>query len=134
MSRKVARDELFKLVFELCFVKPENTQTYEDFLQDNELDEENLIFINEIYLGVVDKFEELKDLISNNMTGYTLDRLFKVDYAILLIATYELYFHKKTPQNIIANEAVEFAKKYSTEKSYSFINAIISNLIKNLDK
>ena len=66
-----------------------------------------------------------------NIKGYTLDRLFKVDLAILIMATYELKFYKQNSVKIVANEAVELAKKYSTEKSYSFINAVVASIAKN---
>lgn len=130
MSRKVARDTLFKMVFELCFHKAEESLTYEEFLSNNSLESDNLDFIKEMYIGIVNNLEELTEIVSKNIKGYTIDRLFKVDLAILLIATYELTFYKQTPANVVANEAVELAKKYSTEKSYSFINGVIASLIK----
>ena len=131
MSRKVARETLFKMVFELCFHKPEESQTYEEFLSDPQLEEQNFNFVKVMYEGVVNNYDELINTISQNIKGYTVERLFKVDLAILLIATYELRYYKQTPNNIIANEAVELAKKFSTEKSFSFINGVVANLIKN---
>lgn len=132
MSRKSARDWVFKLVFELCFMKPEESGTYEAFLENNDLSGENLTFVKDMYEGVVAQFEPLTQLISAHIKGYTLDRLYKVDLAILMVSFYEIGFYKQTPVNIVANEAVELAKKYSTEKSYGFINAVISDYIKSL--
>lgn len=131
MSRILARDTIFKLTFELCFHKPEDSVYYEELLADNNLDEENLKFVKEFYEGIVEHFSELKEIVSNNIKGYTLDRLFKVDLAILIMATYELKFYKQNSVKIVANEAVELAKKYSTEKSYSFINAVVASIAKN---
>ena len=91
---------------------------------------ENFNFIKDIYLGVVNEYTNLIDIIAKNTKGYTVERLFKVDLAILLIASYEIKYYKQTPVNIVANEAVELAKKYSTEKSYSFINAVIGSIAK----
>lgn len=130
MSRILARDTIFKLTFELCFHAPEDSVYFEEFLSDNNLDEENLAFVKEFYAGIVEHFDELVSTVSNNIKGYTIDRIFKVDLAILIMATYELKFYKNTPVKIVANEAVELAKKYSTEKSYSFINAVIANIAK----
>lgn len=131
MSRISARDTIFKLTFGLCFHKPEDGRPYEDFLSENKLDEENLAFVKEFYEGIIEHFDELKQIVANNIKGYTIDRIFKVDLAILIVATYELKFYKKNSVNIVANEAVELAKKYSTEKSYSFINAVIASIAKN---
>lgn len=131
MSRKQARDIVFKMVFELCFHNPEDSQTYEEFVQQDVLEQENKQFVTDIYTGIVNNYNDLLNIITNNIKGYTIERLFKVDLAILLIASYEIFYYKQTPNNIIANEAVELAKKYSTDKSYSFINGVIANLIKN---
>ena len=134
MSRILAREAVFKLTFELCFHKPEDSCYYEEILkdEDNSLDQVNMEFVKNIYEGIVEHFDELKDIVSKSITGYTIDRVYKVDLAILIVATYELKYYKKNNINIVANEAVELAKKYSTEKSYSFINAIIANIAKNI--
>ncbi len=131
MSRILARETIFKLTFELCFHNPEDGCYYEEMLSENKLDEDNLVFVKEFYEGIVEHFAELKEIVSKNIKGYTLDRLFKVDLAILIMATYELKFYKQNSVNIVANEAVELAKKYSTEKSYSFINAVVASIANN---
>lgn len=132
MGRILARDAIFKLTFELCFHKPEDSCYYEELLKENNFDSENLEFIKEFYEGIVEHFDELNEIVGNNIVGYTLDRLFKVDLAILIVATYELKYYKKNNVQIVANEAVELAKKYSTDKSYSFINAVVASIAKNI--
>ncbi len=131
MSRILARESIFKLTFELCFHKPEDSCYYEEFLKENNLDEENLAFVRSFYEGIVEHFEDLKEIVAKNIKGYTLDRLFKVDLAILIMASYELKYYKENSVSIVANEAVELAKKFSTEKSYSFINAVVASIAKN---
>ncbi len=130
MSRIMARDIIFKLTFELCFHKPEEGVLFEEFLKDNPLDQENVNFVKAFYTGIIEHYDEILDIISKNIKDYTIDRLFKVDLAILIVATYELKFDNSNPVKIVANEAVELAKKYSTEKSYSFINAVIASIAK----
>lgn len=133
MTRKKARDFLFKLIFELEFAKPEHSATYDNFLLElTEEDEQNdnVLFIKDIYTGVIGNYDEVLSLISNNITGYSQDRVFKLDLAILIFAVYEIKFYKKTPVKIVINEAIELAKKYSTDKSYAFINSALSNIIK----
>ena len=134
MSRKAARELVFTMVFELCFHKPEDSTTYEEFLKENQLSEENKAFVQEIYTGVVNHFDELTEQISKHIKGYTLDRLFKVDLAILLLSFYEILYYSSTPQTVVANEAVELAKKFSTDKSYGFINAVIASFINSLQQ
>ena len=129
MSRKVARNELFKLVFEVCF-QDKSEVLFDEFLDNETLSEENKNFVKEIYAGIMDSKDELLQDISKYIKGYTIDRLFKVDLAILLIAFYELKY-QNTDTKIVVNEAVELAKKYSTQKSYSFINGVLASFIKD---
>lgn len=128
MSRKVARNELFKLVFEVCF-QDHSEFLFDEFLENEQISEENKTFVKEIYCGIMENKQELLDEISKYIKGYTIDRLFKVDLSILLIAFYELKY-QNTDVKIVVNEAVELAKKYSTQKSYSFINGVLASYIK----
>ena len=128
MSRKKSRELLFKMVFELCFQKPEGVD--EDLFALDSLDEENKEFILSMYEGIKNNFDEIVSVVEKHLKGYTLDRVFKIDLAILIMAVYEIKYVKETPINVVINEAVELAKKYSTEKSYSFINGVLANVVK----
>lgn len=130
MSRRVARNELFKLVFEVCF-QDHSEILFDEFLENETIDDENKSFVKEIYSGIMENKQQLLDDISKYLKGYTVERLFKVDLAILLIAFYEIKF-QNTDSKIVVNEAVELAKKYSTPKSYSFVNGVLASLIKDI--
>ena len=129
MSRKMARDWLFKLTFELCF-QDQSDVLFDEFLSDENLNDENKQFVKDIYSGVVEEKEDLLKDISKYLKGFTIDRVFKVDLAILILAFYEIK-HGTSDAKIVVNEAVELAKKYSTPKSYSFINGVIASYIKD---
>ena len=61
-----------------------------------------------------------------------IDRIYKIDLAILVLATFELKFSsEKLSASAIINEAVELSKKYSTDKSYSFINGVLAKVVKD---
>ena len=128
MSRKKSRELLFKMVFELCFQNPEGVD--EDLFALESLDEENKEFVLSMYNGIKNNFNEIVGVVEKHLKGYTLDRVFKVDLAILIMAVYEIKYVKETPINVVINEAVELAKRYSTEKSYSFINGVLANVVK----
>ena len=129
MSRKMARDWLFKLTFELCFQDQSNV-LFDEFLSDENLNDENKQFVKDIYSGIVEEKEDILKDISKYLKGFTIDRVFKVDLAILILAFYEIK-HGTSDAKIVVNEAVELAKKYSTPKSYSFINGVIASYIKD---
>ena len=129
MSRKMARDWLFKLTFELCF-QDQSDVLFDEFLSDENLNDENKQFVKDIYSGIVEEKEDILKDISKYLKGFTIDRVFKVDRAILILAFYEIK-HGTSDAKIVVNEAVELAKKYSTPKSYSFINGVIASYIKD---
>lgn len=130
MSRRVARETCFKLVFEYEFLKEKNELTLEEFLSQAELEPEDKEFIGSIYNGILENFEEIKTIIEKHLNGYVLARIFKVDLSILMLAVYELKYDKSLPPAVVINEAVELAKKFSTDKSYSFINGVLASIQK----
>lgn len=126
MSRKKSREYSFRVVFEKFFHEPEIEFEDEEFA----VAEEDREFVNSLVGGVNVHYDEILSIIKENSEGYDLDRIYKVDLAILVLAIYELLYDKSTPQNVVINEAVELAKKYSTEKSYSFVNGVLAKVIK----
>jgi len=73
--------------------------------------------------------EEIDGIISKNSTGWDIDRLVKMDKDILRIALCEMLYIKETPMKVVVDEALELAKKYSTDDSASFINGILAKVI-----
>lgn len=78
---------------------------------------------------VIDNEEKIDALIVKSAPKYSIDKISKVDVAILRVAIYELIFEKKEPVKVIINEAVEIAKEMSGEKSPGFINAVLGKVI-----
>lgn len=73
--------------------------------------------------------EEIDGMIKKYSTGWDFDRLVKMDKDILRIAISELLYVKEAPMKVIVDEAVELAKKYSTDDSSSFINGVLAKVI-----
>lgn len=128
MSRKKSREFAFRMVFEKFFHEPETDLEFED--TGLELVEEDRGFVNSLIGGVNTHYEEIMDIISKNTVGYNMDRIYKVDLSILVLAVYELKFDGSSPEKVVINEAIELAKKYSTDKSPSFINGVLAKVIK----
>lgn len=129
MSRKKSREFAFRLVFEKFFHEP-NDDCLEE-MEDIVLDDEDKSFVNKLIDGVNEHYDEILSIVKSNIEGYELERIFKVDLAILVLAIYEIEFLKETPEKVVINEAVELSKKYSTDKSYSFINGVLAKVLKN---
>ena len=127
MSRKKSREYVFRLVFEKFFHEPEIELEFTD--EDFVFTDDDRDFANSLIGGINENYDNLIEIIKDNTVGYELERLYKVDLAILLVAVYEIKF-TDTASSIVINEAIELAKKYSTDKSYSFINGVLAKVIK----
>ena len=87
-------------------------------------------FTKKILDNFAKHYSEISETINSILKGYTIDRIFKVDLAILVVAIIELKYIKENPKEVIVNEAVNLAKKYSTDKSPKFINGVLADIIK----
>lgn len=128
MSRKKDRETAFKLIFDYCLTHERDDY----FISELKIDEPGLDFgyIDLVYSGVMENFDLLLKDIEAVAKGFSIDRIFKVDLAIILLALYEIKFVKGMTPNIAINEAINIAKSYSTEKSGNYINGILSNFVK----
>ncbi len=123
MKRTTAREFAFKTIYSRFFNVEEETEL-------EGADKDSLEFITKILSAFANNYNEINDIISQNLKGYTLSRVYKIDLAIVTLAVIELKFIKETPKEIIINEAIELAKKYSTEKSPRFINGLLADIVK----
>ncbi len=73
--------------------------------------------------------KEVDELIQKHAKNWDIQRLVKMDKDILRIAIVELLYIKDAPMKVVVDEALELAKKYSTDDSYSFINGILAKVI-----
>jgi len=128
MSRSLARESVFKLVFEYIFGKEKNEEFLSEILEE-EGNSDEVGYIQEVYNGVINHYNELIEDINKHLDSFKLERVFKVDLAILLVAVYEIKYIKAIPNLVSVNEALNLAKKYSTEKSNLFINGILKNFV-----
>lgn len=130
MSRRVAREELFKIVFEAELTDVKLDETLNSYLlrDDTVLNTNEKEFIEKYAKGMALNDEAVTETLKNNITGWTLDRVGNVEKALLKIATYEIMF-EDVPAEILVNEVVELAKKYGDEKSHEFINGVLAKVV-----
>lgn len=128
MSRSLARENVFKLVFGYVFNKEKNEDQLSEVLED-EKNKQELGYIQEVYNGVIAHYDEFIFDIEKFSNSFKIDRVFKVDLAILLVALYEMKYINSIPKKVSLNEALNLAKVYSTEKSSTYINGILSNFM-----
>ena len=126
--RKTARENAFKFTFEQLINGTKNEITYSALTSG--LSDEDKSFFDTLTNGVENEKDFMSKTIAGFARGFALERIYKIDLAILLIATYEILFLSDVPDKVSVNEAVELAKTYSTDNSPAFINGVLASVIK----
>ncbi len=132
MNRTAIRDQAFKLVYSLEIQKQEDlNEAIELYEESNEITDENAkIYIKDVVFGIQKNKEEITKQIKANLKAeWKLERISKIDLAILKLAIYELQY-TETPFKVVINEAVELAKKYGEETSKNFVNGMLASIVK----
>lgn len=132
MSRKKARDNAFKCIYELEFEKDKNIEKILKFCySENENKSDEIKYIGIVVNGVKDNLEEIDKIILSKLKNWSMERIAKIDLAILRLAIYEIMYMKDIPVKVSANEAVELAKLYGNNDSKSFVNGVIAKVIES---
>lgn len=132
MSRRVAREELFKLVFESELKEESTKEVLDNYLKRDEVltNENELAFIKKYMTGMAENNDRILETINNNITGWSFERIGNVEKALLKCSVYELLC-ETTPYEIVVNEVVELAKLYGNEKTSEFVNGVLAKIINN---
>ena len=127
--RKIARETVFKLLFEHSFLNERNDDGIELLMLADDFTEDDKDYIKRTYDGVILSADSLKEKISSRLENYRIERLYRPDLIVLMLATYELE-RGDAPDKVVINEAVDLAKRYGAEKSGKFVNGVLAKMIK----
>ena len=130
-TRSELRDIVTHVLYESYILDKAKVNYNINDLIKEELEVENS-FVNTLVNGIREKQKEINKLANTYLVDWEIDRLSKVDKAILSIGIYELLF-TDTPPVVAINEAVELSHKYSDEKVSKMINATLDRLYKSSD-
>ena len=133
MSRKDARDNAFKCVYEYEFNKEKSIEDILKFCyEENEVNVSEKEYIDEVVRGVAKNLEKIDENILKHLKNWSMSRIAKIDLAILRVAIYEItYMSDVIPYKVSINEAVELAKKYGNPDSKSFVNGLLAKVIED---
>ncbi|WP_053957127.1 transcription antitermination factor NusB [Inediibacterium massiliense] len=130
MNRKLAREMVMKLCFQMDIQNDFSEEMIEKFLKDlPENDQEN--YIKKVATSFISNKEKIDQLIEKHSKGWKINRLAKVDLTILRIAITEIYYIEDVPEVVSINEAVELSKKFSTDESSKFINGVLGSILED---
>ena len=120
------REVIMKVLYQLeIFDGTDVEYKLEDLIKE-QLEVENE-FVNDTINGIIKNKKDLIKLCNKYLNEWTMDRLNKVDQAILLLGTYELMY-TNTPSVVSINEAIELSKKYSEEAVTKMINGVLDKI------
>lgn len=133
MSRKLSREKAMELVFSVMLSKESHEEAIETFVDNYEgnIKEIDLTYITAVLKGIEEKKEYIDNIIKENLQKWTIDRISKINLAILRLGVFEMEFLDDVPAKVAINEALELTRKYSDEKSVSFINGVLDKVYKD---
>jgi len=103
-----------------------------DFLYEEEPDERTRKLAWEWTRGTWEKVAQCDETIAGSTIRWQFSRLSPVDRSILRLAVYQLKFCPEIPPKVVINEAIELAKRYSTDKSGPFVNGVLDAVLKKM--
>lgn len=129
MNRSKLREIIVKVLYQTYIYDDKNiSYNIEDLIKE-QLEQENEFLENSIK-GVRDNQEKITILANKYMKDWNIDRVSKVDKAIISLAIYELLY-TDTPDIVAINEAIELSKKYSDDKVVKMINGILDSIMRS---
>ncbi|MBE9913000.1 transcription antitermination factor NusB [Paenibacillus donghaensis] len=144
MKRRLAREIVVQSLYQMEMNEVGSAEAVEMLL--NEAAEENdteRVITNEIKLkeyvldlvnGIWSHKQAIDGLLENYLKGWQISRLSRVDRQVLRLAAYELLYSDDVPAKVAVNEAIELSKHFGTEESGKFVNGVLGNMIRELDK
>jgi transcription antitermination protein NusB len=90
-------------------------------------------FSRQLVTRTVEHVEEIDRLIQRHAEHWRLDRMAIVDRNLLRLATQEFIYDQETPKTVVINEAIEIARRFSSQESPQFINGILDGIKKELE-
>ena len=132
IEKKIAeRENMMQLIYQMGIQDDYSREAYDTFLQ-LQLAEKNVTdYSEQLYGAFALHRQEIDQLISDNSNKWKTSRMPAVDLAILRLSLTEIMYMDSIPVSVSINEAVNLAKRFSTEKSSSFINGILGNIVRN---
>ena len=130
LGKRKIRKYTFELIFGYEFNKDETPLSYYERAYDNFIcqdDEDESV--KSQFIGICENIEDIDTIISNNLSGWKINRLSKAILSIMRVSVYEMLY-AKLPPAISINEAVEFAKEYGEDGASSYINGVLNNIAK----
>jgi N utilization substance protein B len=126
--RRIARECALQMLYEFDVGKNSENEILGTFWQMNDHPDKVGDFANELFEGTVKRLDEIDAVIQQHAKNWRIGRMAVVDRNILRLAVFEFLSGNQTPETVVINEALEIARKYSTQESALFVNGILDSI------
>ena len=132
-SRSEARREAFSLIFQMNQQKDTMEELVKELGEEKPECLDNMEYIRAVVLGVMEREEELEDIIRKSLTtAWSIDRINKVPLAVLKLAVYEMKYMDDVPPKVAINEAVNIVKEYGDTQAAAFVNGVLAGALEKI--
>lgn len=126
--RRTARECALQMLYEMDVGKHSKDEILQTFWRMNEQPEKVREFAEHLFGGTMERLREIDRIIERHAKNWRLARMAAVDRNIMRIAVFEFLSAGGTPETVVINEALEIAKKFSTQESAQFVNGILDSI------
>lgn len=133
MARSEEREHLMKMLYQMDLQKDFSSEAY-NIYKEQQTKGGLTRYYDEIYRKFTDNMEEVDSCINEFSVRWKTTRMPSIDLAILRLAVTEIMYFSDIPDSVSINEAVNLAKKYSTENSSKFINGVLGKVVRADEK
>ncbi|MDQ6930303.1 MAG: transcription antitermination factor NusB [Candidatus Eremiobacteraeota bacterium] len=126
-TRRMARELALQALFSVEVGHREPADVLDETFAHAGSSSEQRVFIKDLVYGTLEHAPESDLTVGPLLQGWTIERLPTIDRLLLRMSMFEFHHRPATPRPVIINEAVELAKKFSTENSGRFVNGVLSS-------
>lgn len=134
MNRKETREEAVKIAYCMDVNKEFDKSLPCKYINHFEIEGVDTDYLNKTMDDLIDNIDVINNHITENSKDWKINRIAKVDLAVLRVALSEILYNDSIPESVSINEAVEISKKYSNEDSHKFINGILGTVVRCIGK
>ena len=130
--RRAGRERALQMLYERDMGRNSDEEILRNYGTKDGLPSQVREFAEQLFTGAATRMDELDRLIQSHAQNWRLGRMAAVDRNVLRLAAFELLSGGKSPDSAIINEAIELARKFSTQDSAQFVNGILDSIRKDL--
>jgi N utilization substance protein B len=130
-TRRKSRELALQALYQEELADQAGLLDFEEFCAHFQVSKKAIPYARQLLQGVHEKKETINQLISRYAENWRLERMSIIDRNILRLAVFELHYQEDVPTSVAINEAVEIAKRFSTDDSGPFINGILDSMAKD---